>query len=126
MGYNSEDDTYMLFFTHIKSPFTSFGELTRGMLVVDRRDEYAATAPSYIDRTQDEERLTSGDSREEVDEALRRAMHNLPAPVQLENEEEAKAAHHPPLAGIACVTKTPGTAALLDSMLARIWGSASS
>lgn len=96
------------------------------MLVVDRRDEYAATAPSYIDRTQDEERLTSGDSREEVDEALRRAMHDLPAPVQLDNEEEAKAAHHPPLAGIACVTQTPGAVALLDNMLTRIWGLASS
>ena len=103
------------------------------MLVIDRRDEYAATAPSYIDRAsvgsqagsshvQGEERLTSGDSRAEVDEALRRAMHGLPAPVQLENEEEAKAAHHPLPAGIACVTQTPGAAALLDSMLARIWG----
>ena len=101
------------------------------MLVVDRRDEYAATAPSYIDRAtagdgsthaQGAERMTSGDTRAEVDEALRRAMHDLPAPVQLENEEEAKAAHHPPSLGIACVSQTPGGEVLLESMLARIWG----
>ena len=100
------------------------------MLVVDRRDEYTALSPSYIDRkavaeADSEEgpgRFRIGDNRAEVDEALRHAVHNMPAPVQLENAEQAAMAHRPPPEGIVCITQTPGADVLLESMLARIWG----
>lgn len=102
------------------------------MLVVDRRGEYIALAPSYInpvqatatEQAEEPGRFGIGDNRAEADAAFRRALleHNIPAPVQQESATEAETAYHPVAKGIACVTETPGADVLLRSMLERIWG----
>ncbi|KAH8119254.1 nucleoside hydrolase [Phellopilus nigrolimitatus] len=88
------------------------GELTRGMLVVDRRDE-AAEAP-----TEQEKRFQTGENKAEVQAPLDRAVHDLPAPVQV----ELGAPEHVHPKGVACIVETPGSETLVASMLSRIWG----
>ncbi|EMD37862.1 hypothetical protein CERSUDRAFT_123694 [Gelatoporia subvermispora B] len=109
------------------------GELTRGMLVVDRRDDEGAYAP--------------GANRAEVQAELERhkfqhagEFESIAVPAQVEVEDRAAAvkalaeqadtkgttataeslARKP--GGVPCVTVTPGPAALVDLMLQRIWG----
>ncbi|KAI5123677.1 hypothetical protein M0805_001705 [Coniferiporia weirii] len=108
------------------------GELTRGMLVVDRRDEIteaavaAATAattvvPLPLTASPDsEKRFRAGDNRAEVQAALDRAVHDIPAPVQV--ELDVPRVNLNPPRGVACIVRTPGADTLVSSMLANIWG----
>ncbi|OCH95134.1 nucleoside hydrolase [Obba rivulosa] len=94
------------------------GELTRGMLVVDRRDDQGAYAP--------------GANRAEVQAELERhsfqhagELESTAVPAQVEVEDRAaavKALAEQTTGGVACVTETPGPAALVELMLKRIWG----
>ncbi|CCM01125.1 uncharacterized protein FIBRA_03173 [Fibroporia radiculosa] len=92
------------------------GELTRGMLVVDRRDDEGAYAP--------------GSNRAEVQAELEKhkfihsGMYESTAlPAQVEVEESAQTdplPGHP--SGVPVVYETPGPQALVQLMLERIWG----
>ncbi|KAI0703380.1 nucleoside hydrolase [Cerioporus squamosus] len=112
------------------------GELTRGMLVVDRRDDAGAYAP--------------GENRAEVQAELERhhfkhagAYESTAVPAQVEVEappptkpgkpqEQGPAAtqdlnaksktHNTDSGGVPCITETPGPAALLQLLLERVWG----
>ncbi|RPD74261.1 nucleoside hydrolase [Lentinus tigrinus ALCF2SS1-7] len=108
------------------------GELTRGMLVVDRRDDAGAYAP--------------GVNRAEVQAELERhhfkhagAYESTAVPAQVEVEAPPTIPGHPqgqgPAAtqggsnsdlmhggGVPCITQTPGPAALLQLLLERVWG----
>ncbi|KAJ7668429.1 Inosine/uridine-preferring nucleoside hydrolase domain-containing protein [Mycena polygramma] len=87
------------------------GELTRGFLVVDRRDDLSAYAP--------------GANRAEVQAELdKHSSHHgqwestaLPALVET---EDAPRSLNP--GGVMCVHATPGPASLLSLMTQRIWG----
>lgn len=92
------------------------GELTRGMLVVDRRDDEGAYAP--------------GSNRAEVQAELEKHKFAhagnfestaLPAQVEVEGQSQARALPDQ-ATGVACVYETPGPAALVKLMLERIWG----
>ncbi|KAH9892548.1 nucleoside hydrolase [Cubamyces lactineus] len=94
------------------------GELTRGMCVVDRRDDQGAYAP--------------GANRAEVQAELERHHFQhagayestaVPAPVEVESppiiEGQLSVSHK---GGVPCVTQTPGSAALVKMLLERVWG----
>ena len=85
-----------------------YGEHTRGMLVVDRRDETTTYEP--------------GDNRAQVQAALEHALHDMPAPVQVETEAEVEDVQHTGLQGVPCVIQTPGPQTILNLLLARVWG----
>ncbi|KAJ8077003.1 hypothetical protein PM082_001426 [Marasmius tenuissimus] len=86
------------------------GELTRGMLVVDRREDESAYA--------------LGANRSEA-----HAKHNedgegtvVPARVEVENPEQATSVESSKSPGVPCVVKTPGPTVLLELLLKRVWG----
>jgi len=87
------------------------GEFTRGMLVVDRRDDVGAYA--------------SGDNRSHVQQELDRhhILHGpfesaaVPAPVLMGDVGEKK-----PDIGVFTVVETPGPPACLRLLFQRIWG----
>ncbi|KAJ7128914.1 nucleoside hydrolase [Mycena crocata] len=87
------------------------GELTRGMLIVDRRDDVGAYAP--------------GANRAEVQAELDK--HSSPhgpwestaLPAMVETEHAPKDLNP---RGVLCVHATPGPAALLQTLTKRIWG----
>jgi len=96
------------------SPFYAHhrtGEYTRGMLVVDRRDDVGAYAP--------------GDNRSHVQQELDR--HHIP-----HGPFESAAVPAPvftgvtgkkePDIGVFTVVETPGSRACLDLLFQRIWG----
>ncbi|KAF9467301.1 Inosine/uridine-preferring nucleoside hydrolase domain-containing protein [Collybia nuda] len=88
------------------------GELTRGMLVVDRRADSSAYSP--------------GANRAEIQAELeKRAFQHgewestaIPAQVEVEQATE----EGPAKPGVLCVHETPGPEALLNLLLQRIWG----
>lgn len=88
------------------------GEITRGMLVVDRRDDQSAYSP--------------GANRAEVQKELEKLHYNsaiwestaLPAPVEIEKAPMISDG----LRGVLCVTQTPGPKTLLRLLLKRVWG----
>ncbi|KAH9931079.1 nucleoside hydrolase [Epithele typhae] len=127
--------------TRRKFAVERYGELTRGMLVVDRRDDPGAYAP--------------GANRAEVQAALdpsHRAgtstlleSNAVPAQVEIELAQApaanpaaptpstvartgpvvvkpAPASPHGPPDGVACVTETPGSDALVRLLLSRVFG----
>ncbi|KZT26825.1 nucleoside hydrolase [Neolentinus lepideus HHB14362 ss-1] len=91
------------------------GEYTRGMLVVDRRDDQSAYAP--------------GENRAHVQAELERlhVAHGVfessafPAQVEIEDPDKAQTDN---LGGesVAVLTHTPGPATLVRLLLSRIWG----
>ena len=104
------------------------GEVTRGMLVVDRRDGQTAYAP--------------GANRSEVQSLLENSHQHhgllestaVPAPVEMESEGLRKGpdewlghptVHDGSLGGsmdVACVVGTPGKDVLLQLLTERLWG----
>ncbi|KAN0091228.1 Inosine/uridine-preferring nucleoside hydrolase domain containing protein [Tylopilus felleus] len=104
------------------------GEITRGMLVVDRREDQTAYAP--------------GANRSEVQALLKQShqRHGLlestavPAPVEMESDGLRKGpdewlghptVHDDSLGGsmdVACIVGTPGKDALLQLLTERLWG----
>ncbi|KAF5325618.1 hypothetical protein D9611_000107 [Ephemerocybe angulata] len=89
------------------------GEITRGMLVVDRREDASAYAP--------------GANRAEVQRLLEGTLHTkdglwesttVPAEVEVEMKPEIKDSPH----GVWCVTDTPGPEVLLRLLFRRVWG----
>ena len=88
------------------------GELTRGMLVVDRRNDASAYAPGG-NRAQIQKELSELHPRNELWESTA-----VPSMVELETapvKEEG-------VRGVWCVTHTPGPTQLLQLILKRIWG----
>ena len=105
------------------------------MLVVDRRSEGMASATTeYKGNTPESDKELKKKSKQ-AEEA------SIPAPVQVENAEEAqwldRHHHHTEqreqeeeggrdgeqdTEGVPCVVKTPGCSALVSSMCTRIWG----
>lgn len=89
------------------------GELTRGMLVVDRRDDQTAYAP--------------GANRAEVQKQLdslgvpHKPWESIAVPAQVEVEHEPHDFMNTQR-GVWCVTSTPGPRALLQLLLHRVWG----
>ncbi|THV06747.1 nucleoside hydrolase [Dendrothele bispora CBS 962.96] len=89
------------------------GELTRGMLVVDRR--------------QDESAYALGANRAEVQAKLEKTAkerghhphEDFPVQVQVESATEVNKSD---AVGVLCVTDTPGPEALLNMLLERVWG----
>ncbi|KAA1473944.1 nucleoside hydrolase [Dentipellis sp. KUC8613] len=89
------------------------GQLTRGMCVVDRRDDKGAYAP--------------GANRAAVQAALERQQiaHGpfestaLPAQVEVEDSSQAELQKG---GGVPCVVRTPGSDKLVELMFQRIWG----
>lgn len=88
------------------------GEFTRGMLVVDRRDEVGAYAP--------------GDNRSHVQQMLDRpnVSHGpfepaaVPVPVLEVNTRREKKTD----IGIFTLVETPGSQVCLELLLQRVWG----
>jgi hypothetical protein len=98
--------------TLMADSFTRTGEITRGMLVVDRRDDASAYAP--------------GANRAEVQKLLSEKLHtnddlwestSVPARVEVEEKPAKKEPEH----GVWVVTHTPGAEALLRLLLKRVW-----
>jgi len=89
------------------------GELTRGMLVVDRRDDQTAYAP--------------GANRAEVQKQFdllgipHKPWESVAVPAQVEVQREPHDLSMPQT-GIWCAVKTPGQEALLKLLLQRVWG----
>ncbi|KAH9935513.1 nucleoside hydrolase [Fomitopsis serialis] len=93
------------------------GEITRGMCVVDLREDPGAYAP--------------GANRAEVQAELEKHhLHHsgpfestaLPAQVEVERASDAQLPNHTAVGGVACVFETPGPEALLTLLLERVWG----
>ncbi|KAF9445905.1 nucleoside hydrolase [Macrolepiota fuliginosa MF-IS2] len=90
-----------------------FGELTRGMLVVDRRDDQTAYAPG-ANRAEVQKQLDSLGVPHGPWESIA-----VPAQVEVEREPESFSSSQ---SGVWCVTNTPGPKALLQLLLYRVWG----
>jgi hypothetical protein len=89
------------------------GEFTRGMLVVDRRDDVGAYAP--------------GDNRSHVQQMLDQldVPHGpfestaVPAPVF---EDDGHGKRKKPDVGVFTLVETPGPRVFLELLLQRVWG----
>jgi hypothetical protein len=84
------------------------GELTRGMLVVDRRSEGLSSL---------------GENRAYAQEKLSRIElpdnQSIPVPAQVEAKEDVGSGAG---GGVAVVVQTPGQDVLVELLLKRIWG----
>jgi len=81
------------------------GEITRGMLVVDRREDETAYSP--------------GQNRARVQTELQERYDATAFPIE---NETGNPLSQPILPGVPCVTATPGPSILLDTLLKRVWG----
>ncbi|KAF8653594.1 hypothetical protein AX16_003872 [Volvariella volvacea WC 439] len=88
------------------------GELTRGMLVVDRREDVSAYAPG-TNRAKAQEQLKQDGFESSA------YWESVAVPAQVEVEIEGYDDHNP---GVSCVYSTPGPEALLELLLKRVWG----
>jgi hypothetical protein len=88
------------------------GEFTRGMVVVDRRDDIGAYAPgdnrSHVQRELDRLHLPHGPFESAV----------IPAPVIVDDASKQGKKD----IGVFTVVETPGPRACLELLLQRIWG----
>ena len=87
-----------------------YGELTRGMCVVDRRADDGAYEIGA--------NRADVHAKKEQTEVETMDSHHVPALV--ETEEKYPADGHRPK--ILCITETPGPRALLELLLKRVWG----
>ncbi|KAJ7647592.1 nucleoside hydrolase [Roridomyces roridus] len=87
------------------------GELTRGMLVVDRREDASAYAPG-VNRAAVQAELEQQNFAHATFESTA-----VPALVETEQEPTTDSSD-----GVLCVYRTPGPAALLDLLTSRVWG----
>jgi len=89
-----------------------YGEITRGMLVVDRRMDESAYEPganrAKVQAELDKATLSHGTGIQAI----------LPAQVEIEELPSSKLAG----SGIFCITSTPGPSTLLHLLLQRVWG----
>jgi hypothetical protein len=82
------------------------GELTRGMIVVDRRAS-AKKERGRIRSVHHGKKVAAAD----------------PVPVEVDSQEESdKAVHMPGEQGIEVVIRTPGSENLMKTLLRRVWG----
>lgn len=114
---------------HADVCFGRTGEITRGMLVVDRRDDQGAYAPG-ANRAQVQAELqkhpgfhphgilesTAVPAQVEVDDATQ--AH----PVLVAPHSEAQEASWTELEGVIVAVGTPGPVALLELVTKRVWG----
>ncbi|KAG6920093.1 hypothetical protein DXG01_010161 [Tephrocybe rancida] len=88
------------------------GELTRGMLVVDRREDESAYSPganrAEIQAEMDKKNIKHG------------IWESSALPAQVETEEDTKV--KPKCPGVLCITETPGADVLLSFLFRRVWG----
>ncbi|KAK0459162.1 nucleoside hydrolase [Desarmillaria tabescens] len=89
------------------------GELTRGMLIIDRREDEAAYAPganrAFVQEELDKHQLAHGPWESTA----------VPAAVEVESLEYSP---HDGGSRISCITRTPGHDVLLQLLLERVWG----
>lgn len=89
------------------------GEFTRGMLVVDRRDDVGAYTPgdnrSHVQQTVDRLHVSHEPS---IESAI------VPAPVLEDDIGERKK----PDVGVFTLVETPGPRVCLELLLRRVWG----
>ncbi|KAF4566240.1 hypothetical protein EYR36_011656 [Pleurotus pulmonarius] len=115
IGANVEDAIFSSGWRMVKRKFEieRVGELTRGMLVVDRREDETAYAPgANRAHVQAElERLVSDHHHEWESTAL---------PAQVEIDKPADNTQS--LDGVQCIVETPGPDALLKLLVKRVWG----
>ncbi|KIY65844.1 nucleoside hydrolase [Cylindrobasidium torrendii FP15055 ss-10] len=90
------------------------GELTRGMLVVDRREDESAYAPG-ANRAMVQEELDKQSLKHETSGGEFSAV---PAEVDVENAPVG----NEDVSAVFCVSKTPGPKVLLDLLFKRVWG----
>ncbi|KIY46213.1 nucleoside hydrolase, partial [Fistulina hepatica ATCC 64428] len=88
-----------------------YGELTRGMLVVDRRDDESAYHSGAI-------RSEVQKQKDFADVSRHLPKNRVPVRVEVEMED----ATHTNDVGVPCVVQTPGPSALLRLLLQRVWG----
>ncbi|KAJ3851912.1 nucleoside hydrolase [Lentinula lateritia] len=95
------------------------GELTRGMVVVDQRQDKTAYAPganrAEVQAELEQTHFSSGGDSKSV---------ALPVPAQVEVDLASESNHKTDSdhRGVWCITETPGPDALLETLLARVWG----
>ncbi|CAK5281409.1 unnamed protein product [Mycena citricolor] len=87
------------------------GELTRGFLVVDRREDASAYAPG-ANRAETQAELEKLGTNH-------RMLESTALPAQVETESKLEDGHG---SGVLCVHETPGPAALLRLLAHRVWG----
>ncbi|TFK44524.1 Inosine/uridine-preferring nucleoside hydrolase domain-containing protein [Crucibulum laeve] len=92
------------------------GELTRGMLVVDRRDDDQSAYAPGINRSEIQKEFGSLDHAKCVHGEWESTV--LPAQVEVETAAET----HTPGSGVLCITQTPGPDVLLKILMGRVWG----
>lgn len=93
------------------------GELTRGMCVVDRRDDQGAYAPG-VNRARVQAELKS---RTAIGFAVFGSLESVAVPARVEVEEEPSCQCSDKQEGVPVVEGTPGAEALLQIMMKRIW-----
>ncbi|KDQ57686.1 hypothetical protein JAAARDRAFT_35371 [Jaapia argillacea MUCL 33604] len=88
------------------------GELTRGMLVVDRREDLQSAYSPGANRAQVQAEL----ERMHVEHAR---FESSAVPAQVDVEE---APHARDIEGVACIVETPGPEEIVRLLLTRVWG----
>ncbi|KAG5646805.1 hypothetical protein DXG03_002182 [Asterophora parasitica] len=88
------------------------GEITRGMLVIDRREDESAYSPG-ANRAQIQAEIES----KKLEHGVWESAAN---PAQVETQQEGSAQRVG--SGVFCVIETPGSEALLQLLFSRVWG----
>ena len=94
------------------------GELTRGMCVVDRRDDRGPYAPG-ANRARVQAELKSGQAAGSGGGFG--SLESLTVPARVEIKDEPSHRRSDEQEGVPVVEGTPGTGALLQIMMKRIW-----
>jgi len=96
------------------------GELTRGMCVVDRRDDQGAYAPG-ANRARVQAELQSRIAAGSADAGSFGSLESVAVPARVEVEDEPSSLREDAQEGIPVVEGTPGAVALLQIMMKRVW-----
>jgi hypothetical protein len=101
--------------SHTDVTLSRYGELTRGMLVVDRREDQGAYALGENRALVQEQILRSGVTNAPLE------PNAVPVEVEVEDKPTAWRYSH----GVACIIETPGVDEIIELLIHRIWGSRS-
>ncbi|EIN11701.1 nucleoside hydrolase [Punctularia strigosozonata HHB-11173 SS5] len=99
--------------TERKFEVERFGEITRGMLVVDRREDAGAYAPG-VNRAQAQAELEHSQTINPDN------FESLAVPAEVEVEADSAKQDHG--RGVACVVQTPGFDTAANLLFQRVWG----
>jgi hypothetical protein len=96
------------------------GDLTRGMCVVDRRDDQGADA-QRANRARVQAELQSRIAAGSAEAGSFGSLESVAVPARVEVEDEPSSLHEDAQEGVPVVESTPGVVALLQIMMKRIW-----